>query len=73
VTPHTTQMSKEETKRAALPENEDSPPSPEPDRRRLCKQEHEADHMKKLFATLDENTLKQLREQGENTPWKLRP
>jgi hypothetical protein len=40
-------------------------PSPEPNRRRLRKQEHNSDHMKKLFATLAKNTQKQLREQGE--------
>jgi hypothetical protein len=56
---------KEVAKPAAQPENEDSSPSPEPDRRRLSKQEHEVDHVKKLFATLAENTQKQLREQGE--------
>jgi hypothetical protein len=47
---------KEDTQPAAQPENEDSSPSPEPDRRRLNKQEHKADHIKKLFATLAENT-----------------
>jgi hypothetical protein len=57
--------SKEDTQPAAQPENEDRSPSPEPDRRRLNKQEHEADNMKKLFATLAENTQKQLREKGE--------
>jgi hypothetical protein len=51
---------KEDAKPAAQPENEDSSPSPEPDRRRILKQEHESDHMKKLFATLAENTQKQL-------------
>jgi hypothetical protein len=56
---------KEDKKPAAKPENEDSPPSPEPNRRKLHKQEHESDNMKKLFATLAENTQKQLREQGE--------
>jgi hypothetical protein len=56
---------KEDTKPAAQPENEDSSPSAEPDRRRLNKQEHEPDNMKKLFTTLAENTQKQLREQGE--------
>jgi hypothetical protein len=56
---------KEDTKPAAQLKNEDSSPSPEPDQRRPSKQEHEADHMKKLFATLAENTRKQLREQGE--------
>jgi hypothetical protein len=47
---------KEDTTPAAQPENEDSFPSPESDRRRISKQEHEADHMKKLFATFAENT-----------------
>jgi hypothetical protein len=56
---------KEDAKPAAKTENEDSSPSPEPDQRRLCKQEHESDHMKKLFATLAENTHQQLREKGE--------
>jgi hypothetical protein len=56
---------KEDTKPAAQPENEGSSPSPEPNRRRLNKQEHEADNMKKPFTTLAENTQKQLREQGE--------
>jgi hypothetical protein len=59
-TPH-----KEDTQSAAQPENKYSSPPPEPNRGRLSKQEHEADHMKKLFANLDENTQKQLREQGE--------
>jgi hypothetical protein len=58
---------KEDKQQAAQPENEDSSPSPEPDRKRPSKQEHEADNMKKLFATLAENNQKQLREQGENT------
>jgi hypothetical protein len=44
---------------------EDISPSPEPNRRRIDKQEHEADIMKKLFANLAKNTQKQLREQGE--------
>jgi hypothetical protein len=54
---------KEDTKPAAQPENEDSYPSPEPDRRRLNKKEHEADNMKKIFATLAKNTQNQLKEQ----------
>jgi hypothetical protein len=57
---------KEDKKQASQPENEDSSPSPEPDRKKLSKQEHEADNIKKLFPTLSENTPKQLREQGEN-------
>jgi hypothetical protein len=52
-------------KEDAKPENEDSSPLSEPDQRRLRKQEHESDHTKKLFATLAENTQKQVREQGE--------
>jgi hypothetical protein len=56
---------KEVAKSAAQPENEDSSPSHEPDRRRIRKQEHKSDHMRKLFATLAGNTQKQLREQGE--------
>jgi hypothetical protein len=47
---------KEDTKPADQPENEDSSPSPELDQRRLSKQKDEAGHMKKLFATLAENT-----------------
>jgi hypothetical protein len=49
---------KEDTKPAAQPENEYSSPSPEPDLIKLNKQEHEAYKMKKLFATLAENTQK---------------
>jgi hypothetical protein len=45
-------LNKEDTKPAAQPENEDISPSPEPYQRRHSKKEHEADHMKKLFATL---------------------
>jgi hypothetical protein len=55
---------KEDSKPAAQLETEDSYSLPEPNRR-LNRQEHEADNMKKLFATLAENTQKQLREQGE--------
>jgi hypothetical protein len=62
--PHRT-PNKEVKKQAAQPENEDSSLSPEPDQKRPSKQEHEADNMKKLFATLAKNTQKQLREQGE--------
>jgi hypothetical protein len=64
---------KEDGKPAAQSENEDSSPSPEPNRIRLDKREHEADNMKKLFAKLAKNTQNQLKEQGENTRWKLRP
>jgi hypothetical protein len=56
---------KEDKKQAAQPENEDSSPSPEPDRKGLTEQEHEAENMKKLFTTLEENTQNQLRAQGE--------
>jgi hypothetical protein len=56
---------KEYGKPAAQPENEDSSLSPEPNRRRLDDQEHEADNMKKLFDNLAKNTQKQLKEQGE--------
>jgi hypothetical protein len=37
---------KEDTKPASKPDDEDSPPSPEPNRRRLRKQEHKSDHIK---------------------------
>jgi hypothetical protein len=50
--------SKEDSKPATQPENEDSSPSPEPNQIKLNKQEHEADNMKKIFATLAENTQK---------------
>jgi hypothetical protein len=59
---------KEDTTPAAKPpENEDSPPWPEPNRRRLCKQEHEQiwPHNKKIFATLAKNTQIQLIEQED--------
>jgi hypothetical protein len=47
---------KEDTKPEAKPENQESPPSPEPNRKRLQKQEHETEQMKKIFATFTENT-----------------
>jgi hypothetical protein len=47
---------KEDTKPAADPKDQESPPSPEPNRRILRKQEHESEQMKKLFATFTENT-----------------
>jgi hypothetical protein len=47
------------------PENQEIPPSPEPNQIRLRKQEHETDQMKKLFATFTKNIQKQLREQKE--------
>jgi hypothetical protein len=56
---------RKDAKPGAQQESEDSPPLPAPDRRRLRKQEHESDHMKKVFAALAKNTQKQLREQGE--------
>jgi hypothetical protein len=56
---------KEGGKPAAQPENKDSSSSPEPDRRRTDKREHEADNIKKLFTSLAKNTQKQLKEQGE--------
>jgi hypothetical protein len=56
---------KEDGKLAAQPENEDSSPSPEPNRKILDKPEHEADNIKKLFANLAKSTKKQLKEQGE--------
>jgi hypothetical protein len=56
---------KEDTKPAANPENQESPPSPEPNRKRLRKQKNKTEQMKKRLATFTENTQKQLREQGE--------
>jgi hypothetical protein len=60
---------KEDTKPAAKPENQEIPPLPEPNQRILRKQEHEqeheTDHMKKLFATFTKNTQTQLRAQEE--------
>jgi hypothetical protein len=65
--------SKEDSKLAAQPDNEDGFPLPEPNQRKLNRQEHEADNMKKLFTTLAENTKKQLREQGGKHTMELRP
>jgi hypothetical protein len=56
---------KQDAKSAAEPEYQETLPSPEPNLRRLRKQEHENEQMKKLFETFTENTQKQLREQGE--------
>jgi hypothetical protein len=57
--------SKEDSKPAAQPENEDSSPSPKQHRERLSKRDHESENIKKLFANLAENTQKHLKEQGE--------
>jgi hypothetical protein len=57
--------SKEDSKPAAQPENEDSSPPPEQHREKLSKRDHESENIKKLFANLAENTPKQLKEQGE--------
>jgi hypothetical protein len=57
--------SKEDSKPAAQPENEDSSTSPEQHRERLKKRDHESENIKKLFANLAKNTQKQLKEQGE--------
>jgi hypothetical protein len=57
--------SKEDSKPAAQPENEDSSPSPEQHRERLNKRDHESENIKKLLASLAKNTQKQLKEQGE--------
>jgi hypothetical protein len=56
--------SKEDSKLAAKPENEDNSPSPEQHRERLNKRYHESENIKKLFANLAKNTQKQLKEQG---------
>jgi predicted flap endonuclease-1-like 5' DNA nuclease len=57
--------SKEDSKLAAQPDNEDSSPSPEPTRKRLDKRQRESDNIKKLFSNLAKSTQKQLKEQGE--------
>jgi hypothetical protein len=54
---------KQDEKPAAEPEDQTTPPSPEPNRSRLRKQEHETEQMKKLFEIFTENTQKQFREQ----------
>jgi hypothetical protein len=53
--------SKEDSKLAAQPENEDSSPSPEQHRERHNKRDHESENIKKLFANLAENIQKQLK------------
>jgi hypothetical protein len=57
--------SKEYSKPAAQPEDEDSPLSPEQPRERLRKRYHEWEHMKQLFADLVKDNQKQFKEQGE--------
>jgi hypothetical protein len=56
---------KQDVKPAAELEDKENLLSPEPNRRRLRKQEHETEQMKKLFENFTENTQKQLLEQGE--------
>jgi hypothetical protein len=57
--------SKEDSKPAAQPEDEDSPLSAEQPRERLRKRYHESEQMKKLFADLVRDNQKQFKEQGE--------
>jgi hypothetical protein len=54
-----------DSKPEAQPELDTSSPSPAPIRKRLKHQDREAENMKKLFATLADNTKIQLREQEE--------
>jgi hypothetical protein len=63
--------SKEDSKPSAQPENEDSSPSPEQHRKRLSKQDHALENIKKLFANLAENTQNQLKEQGDKHAMKI--
>jgi hypothetical protein len=56
---------KQDAKPAAELEDQETPPSPEPNQRRLRKQDHETEKMKKLFASFTENTQNQLSEQDE--------
>jgi hypothetical protein len=57
--------SKEDSKPAAQPEDEDIPPSPEQPRERLRKRYHESEQMRQLFTDLAKDTQKQFKEQGE--------
>jgi hypothetical protein len=57
--------SKEDSKPAAQPEDEDSPLSVEKPRERLHKRYHESEQMKKLFPDLVRDNQKQFKEQGE--------
>jgi hypothetical protein len=57
--------SKEHSKPAAQPEDEDSSPYPEQHIERLLKRYHESEHMKQIFTELSKNTQKQFKEQGE--------
>jgi hypothetical protein len=64
--------SKEDSKPAAQPENEDSSPSPEQLRERLSKQDHESENIKNLF--VNPKTPKNSSKNKErNMQWKLRP
>jgi hypothetical protein len=51
-----TTPSKEDSKPALQPENEDSSPPPEQHRERINKRDHESENIKKRFANLAENT-----------------
>jgi hypothetical protein len=53
--------SKEDSKPAAHPEDEDSPLSAEQPRERLHKRYHESEQMKKLFADLVRDNQKQFK------------
>jgi hypothetical protein len=56
---------KQDAKPAAELEDQETLPSPEPNRIRLRKQDHETETMKKRLASFTKNTQKKLREQEE--------
>jgi hypothetical protein len=57
--------SKEDSKPAAQPEDEESPLSAEQPRERFPRRYHESEQMKKTFADLVRDNQKQFKEQGE--------
>jgi hypothetical protein len=63
-------MNKQDAKPAAEPEDQAALPSPELNQRRLRKQEHETEQMKKLFETFTENKNNSVNRE-KNTRWKL--
>jgi hypothetical protein len=58
-------LNKQDVKPAAEAEDQETPPSPKPNRRRPRKQDHETETMKKPLASFTGNTQKQLSEQEE--------
>jgi hypothetical protein len=62
---------KQDAKPEAELEDQETPPSPEPNRRRLRKQDHKSKTMKKLFTFLQKTHKNNYVNRKKNMRWKL--